>query len=56
METFDGGKPAHLARRGGQRDAIASGKHRNDADGSVFPTLSGFMMLKYLNKRAGLFL
>ena len=55
MESFDGGKPVHSARRGAQRDAIASGKRCNAADGPVFPTITRIITLIYLNKMAGSF-
>ena len=55
MKSFDGGNPVHSARRCAQRDAIASGKRRNDADGAVFPTQESLITLKYLSKRAGSF-
>jgi hypothetical protein len=35
---FDGSKSARSARRGAQRDAGASGKRRNAAEGPICPT------------------
>ena len=55
MESFDGGKPVHSARRGAQCDAIASGKRCNAADGPVFPTITRIITLIYLNKMADSF-
>ena len=38
VDPSDGVKSARSARRGAQRDAGASGKRRNDADGRICPT------------------
>ena len=41
IDPSDGVKSARSARRGAQRDAGASGKRRNDADGRIWPTEGG---------------
>jgi len=38
IDPFDGDKSVWPARRGAKRDAVASGKLRNDADGPICPT------------------
>ena len=38
LHRFDGARSVHSARRVAQRDACASGKRRNDADGPIWPT------------------
>ena len=48
MELFDGENPVHSVRRGGQRDAIASGKTRSQSGVRRDETL-------VVEERAGLF-
>ena len=36
LNRFDGARSVHSVRRVAQRDACASGKRRNDADGPIF--------------------